>query len=136
MSKSELPPVVVRLEADTTPFVDALRSAGEAALDAAERIANSSRRPRDESSENPNACAMTPIERNPMNLGTSVVFGRHESNGANEHAAIVTRVWAEDDSHPTVNLKVFPDCGDSFDVTSVQYWKNAGWGSSYYYREA
>ena len=82
-----------------------------------------------------NGCnAMSPIREEPMKLGTIVVFGKRSSNGAEEHPAIVTRVWGDGET-PTVNIKVIPDCGEPFDATSIQHWKSQGWGSGYYYRE-
>ena len=81
-----------------------------------------------------NQYAMSPIREEPMKLGTVVVYGKHASNGADEHPAIVTRVWGEGET-PTVNIKVIPDGGDPFDVTSVTHWKSQSWGSNYYYRE-
>lgn len=38
-------------------------------------------------------------------LGRIVLFRSHESNGATEHPAIITRVWSD----TCVNLTVFPD---------------------------
>jgi hypothetical protein len=87
-----------------------------------------------EQSKAMNSYAMSPIREEPMKLGTVVVYGKHASNGADEHPAIVTRVWGEGET-PTVNIKVIPDGGDPFDVTSVTHWKSQSWGSSYYYRE-
>jgi hypothetical protein len=83
---------------------------------------------------NPNECAMSPTREEPMKLGTTVIFGKRSSNGTDEHPAIVTRVWGDGET-PTVNLTVWPDCGDSFFASSVQYWKSQEWGSGYYYRE-
>lgn len=90
----------------------------------------------EKSPENPNACAMTPTRKGPtMKLGTAVIFGKHTSNGSDEQAAIVTRVWG-DEPFPTVNLKVLPDFGEPFDAGSVVFWRNGPWQSEYYYREA
>lgn len=54
-------------------------------------------------------------ERNPMRavIGRDVIVLGIESNGAMEHPAKLTRVWADDDTVDTailVNLTVFPDC--------------------------
>lgn len=61
-----------------------------------------------------------------LKVGHVVVFlagDDHVHNGTRSHPAIVTRVWG-DGARPTVNLKVFPDCGEPFDATSVQHWTN------------
>ena len=72
-----------------------------------------------------------------MRVGTVVVFlapRDKASNGTQEHPAIVTRVWGNEE-FPTVNMKVLPDCGEPFDATSVRHWKNGGWPVEYAYRE-
>ena len=64
-----------------------------------------------------------------LRVGTVVVYlagPDQESNGTREHPAIVTRVWGSG-PRPTVNLKVFPDCGEPFDATSMQHWTSFGW---------
>lgn len=57
-----------------------------------------------------------------LRVGDSVVVFDPQvmSNGTNVHAAIVTRLWGND-PHPTCNVKVFPDCGDVYDMTSIQH---------------
>lgn len=58
--------------------------------------------------------------------GVVVVNGR-ESHGTTTHPALVTRVWGKG-AHPTINVKVFPDCGESYDSTSIQHWRKAPYG--------
>jgi hypothetical protein len=48
-------------------------------------------------------------------LGRIVLFRSHDSNGASEHPAMITRVWSD----TTVNLTVFPDNSLPFAITSV-----------------
>lgn len=48
-------------------------------------------------------------------LGRIVIYRGLESNGSNEHPAIVNRVWSED----CVNLTVLPDCGEPTVKTSA-----------------
>ncbi len=48
-------------------------------------------------------------------IGRIVLFRGEKSNGANEHPAIVTRVWSD----TCVNLTVFLDNGAPFVVTSA-----------------
>ena len=72
-----------------------------------------------------------------MKIGTVVVFlagEDHVHNGTREHPAIVTRVWG-DKPPRCVNLKVFPDCGEPFDATSVRHYKDTGWPLAHCYRE-
>jgi hypothetical protein len=62
-----------------------------------------------------------------MKVGEIVIFlagDDHVHNGTRAHPAIVTRVWGEG-ARPYVNLKVLPDCGEPFDATSVQHWKDS-----------
>lgn len=69
-----------------------------------------------------------------MNVGDIVVFDApKESNGTREQPAIVTRVWGSG-GRPTVNLKVFPDCGDPSDATSVQHLSACPGQTAYRYR--
>ena len=57
-----------------------------------------------------------------MHIGDTVLV--HDplnvSNGTTEHPAIVTRVWGSGET-PTINVKVFPDCGEVYDITSIQH---------------
>jgi len=55
-------------------------------------------------------------------------------NGTYEHPAVVTRVWGSGEPTPTVNVKVLPDCGEPYDATSIQHWKNTAYGSKNHYR--
>lgn len=48
-------------------------------------------------------------------LGRIVIYRGLESNGSNEHPAIVNRVWTPE----CVNLTVLPDCGTPTAKTSV-----------------
>lgn len=49
-----------------------------------------------------------------------VVDPNVSSNGTNVHPALVTRVWGQGDT-PTINAKVFPDCGTPYDATSIEH---------------
>lgn len=54
-------------------------------------------------------------------LGRIVLFRSHESNGAKEHPAMITRVWSD----TCVNLTVFPDFANHFVMkTSVNQNEN------------
>ncbi|MCJ2562704.1 MAG: hypothetical protein LN417_01270 [Candidatus Thermoplasmatota archaeon] len=50
-------------------------------------------------------------------MGQTVVYVDRDNdyNGHHDQPAIITKVW----SPGCVNLKVLPDCGEPFDVTSV-----------------
>ena len=60
-------------------------------------------------------------------LGRIVIFHGLESNGINEHPAIINRVWSD----TTVNLTVFPDNNSPIVKTSVvldeSKQQTAGW---------
>lgn len=48
-------------------------------------------------------------------LGRTVIVKGLQSNGSDEHPAVITRVWSDKDTADApvlVNLTVFPDCGD------------------------
>lgn len=69
----------------------------------------------------------------PAKVGQTVVVidSSHSSNGTLEHPGIITRVWGG-----CVNIKVLPDCGDPYDMTSVQHWLDRGsWPVDYCWRE-
>jgi hypothetical protein len=54
--------------------------------------------------------------RHPPRVGQIVEFhSSSTSNGTNVSPAVVTRVWGPD----CINCKVFPDCGEVRDETSV-----------------
>jgi hypothetical protein len=64
-------------------------------------------------------------------LGATVVYHQPPGekslgNGAKEHPAIITRVWGPD----CVNIKVFPDCGEIVDRTSIPraFYSGQNWG--------
>ena len=48
-------------------------------------------------------------------LGRIVLYRGMQSNGSNEHPALVTRVWSD----TCVNLTVFPDSNSIATMTSV-----------------
>lgn len=48
------------------------------------------------------------------------VMDQGHSNNHNDQPAVITKVWSEG----CVNIKVFPDCGDIFDATSIRYLTN------------
>jgi hypothetical protein len=54
------------------------------------------------------------MEQKPS-IGRIVLFRSHESNAAQEHPALITRVWSD----TCVNLTVFPDNGSPILETSV-----------------
>lgn len=56
--------------------------------------------------------------------GRMVTFRGHSSNGENEHAAIITRDWSNNNADPIngpvcVNLTAFPDCSPPMVFSSV-----------------
>lgn len=49
-------------------------------------------------------------------IGRIVIYRGSQSNGTNEHPAIINRVWNDD----MVNLCIFPDCGQVGVQTSIK----------------
>jgi hypothetical protein len=61
-------------------------------------------------------------------IARSVIFQGIHSNGANEHPAVITRVWNDyqdtKDGPVLVNLTVFPDMGDPVNYSSVPLYES------------
>ena len=61
-------------------------------------------------------------------IGRIVIAKNVLSNGADEHPAIINRVWSDGDPAQgtvvAINVTVFPDCGAPLNQTSVFIFEN------------